>query len=293
MLQKIIYDKIYDKIPDYKKIDELKNKEKGSCYIFGDGKSLKYYDLSTFSNLPSITIGNLSIHNQSNILNLRYSIICDPLVFVPGKCFLDYIKRFLLQIKERNISNAFKLIFPIKKLYDAMLFSPKKVLLNNNKPILNSNFIAHCSNFYPTRYLSKSYYFKYNSKTNEKIDLQLNNFQFNVNVSSLRFSIYFAMFLGFKKIYLVGFDYHDIEPKGGHWYEFGKAHPYLGKQDNDYIKFMQKFIEIKIITLNKSQGDDYISYKDFSGNDLKYKENNEIIKKEKLDLLKMYDYKIS
>jgi hypothetical protein len=288
----MLYKIIYNKIPNYKKIDILKNKEKGACYIFGDGISLKYYNLLSFSNLPSLSLGNLSIHNQSKFLNLKYSIICDPLVFLPGKCFLDYLKRFILQIKEKNISSALKLIFPIKKLYQASLFSPKKILFTDNEVILNSKFIAHCSNYYATKFLNKSYYYKYDLRINEKIHKFLDKFSFNVYASSLRFSIYFAIFLGFKKIYLVGCDYLDIEPKSGHWYEIGRAKPYLGKQDSEYIKLMRNFIDIKIITLHKSDGKNYISYKDFSGNNLEYKENNEIVSKEKLDLLKMYDYKI-
>ena len=48
MLQKIIYDQIYNKIPLNKKINALKNKEDEACYIFGDGKSIKYYNLQSF-----------------------------------------------------------------------------------------------------------------------------------------------------------------------------------------------------------------------------------------------------
>jgi tRNA(Ile)-lysidine synthase TilS/MesJ len=54
----------------------------------------------------------------------------------------------------------------------------------------------------------------------------------------------------------------------------------------DYIEFMRKFMEIKIITLNKSYGEHFISYKDFSGNNLEYKENNKIISIKKLAILK-------
>ena len=45
-------------------------------------------------------------------------------------------------------------------------------------------------------------------------------------------------------------------------------------------------MEIKIITLNKSYGEHFISYKDFSGNNLEYKENNKIISIKKLAILK-------
>ena len=49
---------------------------------------------------------------------------------------------------------------------------------------------------------------------------------------------------------------------------------------------MRKFINIKIITLNKSYGENFISYKDYSGKNLKYKENYDIISTKKLALLK-------
>ena len=49
-MKKKLYNKIYKKIPDSSKITKLKNTEKGACYIFGDGKSLKYYDFSISSN---------------------------------------------------------------------------------------------------------------------------------------------------------------------------------------------------------------------------------------------------
>ena len=45
-------------------------------------------------------------------------------------------------------------------------------------------------------------------------------------------------------------------------------------------------MEIKIITLDKSYGEHFISYKDYSGNNLEYKENNEIISIKKLIILK-------
>ena len=292
MLQKIIYDQIYNKIPHNKKINILKNKEDGACYIFGDGKSIKYYNLQSFSNLPSISLGNLSIHKQSKYLNLKYSLICESFVFTKGKCLTDYLKRFIRQVREKNISSGLKLIYPLEKLYQASQFSPKKILFENNEIILNSNLIAHCSNYYSTRFLDNSYYFDYNFKSNNNIDTYLENHKINSFISSLRFSIYFSIFLGFKKIYLVGCDYNDIEPKSGHWYEADKILPYSGKQDKNYIELMRKFVDIKIITFNKSDGTNYISYKDFSGNDLEYKENIEIVEKEKLELLKLYDYKI-
>jgi hypothetical protein len=121
---------------------------------------------------------------------------------------------------------------------------------------------------------------------NKKIDDDSNQNSLKVYSGSFYFSIYLAIFLGFKEIYLVGCDYQDIEPTCEHWWEKGKPVPILPKKVFlDYLNYMRKFIEIKIITLNKSYGKNYISYKDFSGEKLEYKENIEIIKPEKKDLL--------
>ena len=101
-MKKDFYKKIYEKVPDSKKITILKNIEKGACYIFGDGKSLKYYDLSSFSDLPSISLGYLSLHNDSKFLNLKYILSCDSFSFFPGKNYYDYYLVFKSYIKSKE-----------------------------------------------------------------------------------------------------------------------------------------------------------------------------------------------
>ena len=70
-----------------------------------------------------------------------------------------------------------------------------------------------------------------------------------------------------------------------HWWEHGEP-KLTNMPSKKYIEFMRNFIEIKIITLNKSFGNDFISYKNFSGKSLEYKENNKIICAKKLALLR-------
>ena len=281
-MKKKLYDKIYEKIPVSKKITNLKNIEKGACYIFGDGKSLKYYDFSSFSDLPSISLGIVSLHDGSKFLNLKYTLSCEPFGLWPGKNVYHDFHNFKKFIKRKQYLRALSYISPHK-----FLNSFSKLLFTDNEVLLNSNFITHCNNYPFTKFLSNSFYFNPYLKINENIDNDLNKFFNIVYESSINFSIYFAYFLGFKKIYLVGCDYQDIEPTIKHWFEKGKAIAYSGKKNStNYIEFMRKFMEIKIITLNKSYGKHFISYKDFSGNDLVYKENNEIISRKKLTILK-------
>ena len=280
-----LYEKIYQNIPDIKKIINLKNLEKGTCFIFGDGKSLKYYNLSSFSNYPSISLGLVSLLNGSKNLKLKYSLQCDSFSSFPGKNIFDYFQNFNSYIKAKKYSKAFDFISPYK-LLRMSLNGYSKLYFKDNEILLNSNFITHCSNYYFTKFLNNSFYFNYHLKINENIDKDLSKNFFNVYESSLNFSIYLAIFLGFNKIYLVGCDYHDIEPMVAHWWEKGKPLTYTGKQAHNYIDFMRNYIDIHIITLNKSYGSNFISYKDFSGNNLEYKENREIINIKKLEMLK-------
>jgi hypothetical protein len=285
-MKKKLYNKIYKKIPDSSKITKLKNTEKGACYIFGDGKSLKYYDFSNFSDLPSISLGLASLHAGSKFLNLKYSLTCDPYSLWPGKNIYDYFTQNIKEsIKSKEYLRALTYLSPYK-FFELSLNSYSKLLLTDNKVLLNSNVISHCSNYKFVKFLENSFYFMPHLKINGNIDNDLNKNFFNVYKGSIYFSIYFAYFLGFKKIYLVGCDYQDIEPTVTHWWEKGKPAPHSGETAKNYIEFMRKFIEIKIITLNKSYGEHYISYKNFSGKNLEYKENSEIISIKKLAMLK-------
>tara|TARA_B100001989_G_scaffold253028_1_gene237586 strand:- start:359 stop:1231 length:873 start_codon:yes stop_codon:yes gene_type:complete len=283
-MKKILYENIYERIPTSQKIINFKNSEKGACYIFGDGKSLKYYNFSSFSNLPSISLGLLSLHKGSKFLNIKYSLNCDSFSLIPGKNIYDYFIRFKSLIRSENPSRALSFL-SIIKLMRLGTSSYSKLLFTDNNILFNSNFITHCSNYYFTKFLNNSFYFNHHMKINENLDNQINKNLFNPYESSLNFSIYFAIFLGFTKIYLVGCDYQDIEPMSEHWWEHGEP-KLTNMPSKKYIEFMRNFIEIKIITLNKSFGNDFISYRNFSGKSLEYKENNKIICAKKLALLR-------
>ena len=64
---------------DWKKFS---NRHKGeSCYIFGDGPSIKWFDLGLFSDKPSIVTGLLHHHNDFDKLNVKYATLIDPWIF--------------------------------------------------------------------------------------------------------------------------------------------------------------------------------------------------------------------
>ena len=70
--------------PIIKRTSLLKDAHRGeSCYIFGDGISVKWFDLSSFSDKPVISLNKIVLHNDSNFLNLKYGIFLEPWYFYP------------------------------------------------------------------------------------------------------------------------------------------------------------------------------------------------------------------
>ena len=53
-----------------------------SCYIFGDGVSLKWFDLEAFANKPSILLNKFILHKDANKLDLKYHFLIEPFFFL-------------------------------------------------------------------------------------------------------------------------------------------------------------------------------------------------------------------
>ena len=130
---------------------------------------------------------------------------------------------------------------------------------------------------------------KLNLNLNEIFKLKKN--EINFLKSSLRFSISLASYMGFKKIYLVGFDYLDDYATYYHWYEF-KSEKSL-KKSNYEKKFFKKILskkKSKIILINKN-GKSYslpsISYKDFCKKNLIKSKKRNILKKKFLNIIRL------
>ena len=60
--------------PILRRIERYKNIHRGeSCYLFGDGISIKYFDLNKFTNKISIPCGFLLFHNDFDVLHTPYA----------------------------------------------------------------------------------------------------------------------------------------------------------------------------------------------------------------------------
>jgi len=82
---KQILKKVLDKIarPITNRLIGFKGRHKGeSCYLFGDGVSIKSFDLDAFPEKPAFALGILPFHKQANALNIRYALLIQPFFFI-------------------------------------------------------------------------------------------------------------------------------------------------------------------------------------------------------------------
>ena len=246
------------------KFGKLKNKHLGEeCYIFGDGVSLKYFDLNKFNDKPSIVSNNFIFHKHFNKLNIKYYAIYEPFWFLPiFVAGFKGIKFMLNRIQKAHIKK-------FKSNPEITFFTD----ISNSLRIKGDNIL----------YLEKSFFQEYLPISLKKTD---------VFKGSLRIEISLAIFLGFKKAYLVGHDYTHSESHSSHFYEIGKGtrRPH-NNWNKGFFNSIKKYIDLTTVTV--SGGADSISsisYKELT-NDLPfYKENNEIVEKESLDILSSWPY---
>lgn len=201
------------------KMKKLSKSETGACYIFGNGSSLKYLDLSKFSDLPAIGCNLLCLHSHVGELNLRYYTFLDPMYSMGSQSreFLNRFKDFI-----RCSKNTTFLVSP----YD--LFKIR---------LPNVSFLAPLSDNWP-------------GNDNQELARMLRRSN-NPLVGSLRAQILLAIFLGFEKLILVGHDYTLTPTKSGHFYENEIDSTFdLSGWNKEFLHEISKLVEIVSLGIN-------------------------------------------
>ena len=242
------------------------NYHKGeSCYIFGDGPSIKWFDLNAFSDKISIITGLLHHHKDFHNLNVKYATLIEPWIFA------GYKVRGLFN---PDLSQE-KLIIDDKITNDYRQYM---------KQSINTEFFINLSNYLSMRGKNINYVYKdLPLKNNVKL---LNNFE--LFGGSFYASLSLAYFLGFSKVYLIGHDAWTIQPvRNIRFYENGQGRTFNKEQGRDeQLEAYKQLIEIYTISPNgKSNNVININYEDFTSSKIKYKENREILSKSSLELL--------
>jgi hypothetical protein len=238
-----------------KKNQKFKNLHKDeSCYLFGNGYSLKCYDLKLFNDKPSIGCNSLFAHKGIKELNLKYYYIGHGFLFYKfwknqyKKC---YEKNELGAFCRKNINN-----YP-----DAQYF----ISLNNYFGIRGDN-------------INYVYHFGQVNKLSGHSEMDA---IFTTMGGAMMGMIGVASYMGFTDITLVGCDYTFSPKMHRHFFEKGPSKRTQGAPFNgEVLNFIKNKVTIRtLIPDEEFRGDvlPAITYKELFGEDPVYKENNEIV----------------
>jgi len=244
-----------------KKLENIHNGE--SCYIFGDGHSIKYYDISNFNDKIGIACNHFPFHKDFKKTNVKYSVLIEPYYFMP---FFDTI------FKKRKVESIFS--------FNPISYNYRK-LIKSNKSII---FFVNLSNWLCLRGKNVHFLYKNILSQKKKYDNEICK-KFDCDKGVLRRAISLSVYLGFKEINLVGCDYLFYPKQIGHWYE--KGQPIIDfKFDKSYIdefisEVKKEKIIFKLISPDKVKSNiDTITYFELFKKETNYNENIELLSDE-------------
>jgi len=244
--------------PMLKRINKFKNAHKNeSCYLIGDGISVKYFDLNKFTDMISIPCGYLPFHNDYDCLHVPYATLIETYYFYPTT-----------RVFSSRESDAGRiLIFNyLQKEYRKIIkkYQTTEFFVNlSNYPVLFNENITYTFRDIPDSSLGNDHISK----------------KFNCYAGSLRVQILLAIYMGFDHVYLVGHDYTHSPARSLHWYEKGKGlltpMPEFSK---DFLNYAKNFIDITTITVDSGSDNlDFKTYQEHTGASPLFRENTELL----------------
>ena len=234
------------------------------CYIFGDGQSIQRYDISRFSDRIGIAVATFPRHKQAIELNLRYWVLAEPFLLTPP------FTRGGFSSRTNRVRHY--------RLYRRREADGSRLLR-----------IVHITNL-PVELGSRSkYIFEQFPASKHKNQWRSRRDYFSGSVNS---AVSLAIYLGFKRAYLIGFDYTHAPPTTGHWYE-KTNHDVIDtgiiEYKRDYFAWAQKYIElITVVPTPQSTNLPSVDYESFTGAKLQYRGHHELATSEDLALLALW-----
>lgn len=253
---------------EFKQNLKFKDIHKGeTCYIIGNGVSLKSMSLDRFSDKVSIGSNSLFFHKDFKKLDCKYYQI------PPSFFFLPY-RRFYGKFQKNYLSGLYR----------------KKI-----NSYTGTHFFTSIYNRFSMRANNVSYEHHFGKKDWDKNYLELDG-AFSCMSGATRAMIGTAIYMGFEKAIMVGVDYTFSPSLNHHFYDKGCGVQKTGQlYDELFFKSIQEKIDLLTITLDgyKSEMLNYKTYYEYTGDNENYKENTELVDVEILDHLhKQGFYKI-
>jgi hypothetical protein len=241
--------------PVLRRNNKFKDIHKGeTCYIIGNGASLKSMDLGCFSDKLTIGLNFLCIHNQFDKLNCPYFVIPAPKFLYPF-----YENPYTGKIQFNSTIQAFRK--SIKKYPDISLFTS-------------------ISNIFGYGAKSHNYYIHHFGVHEPSADYFDMSAIFSFMKGGLYSGLGIAMYMGFHKVILIGCDYLFSPMQDRHFYSKGDAVRSTNHKNiyESLLKESQQNLDILLITdTSRSSFLSYQHYQDFTGKELEYQENIDIV----------------
>lgn len=237
------------------------------CYIFGDGASVKLYDLSLLCDKPGIAVGCMPRHIDFSKTDVRYWMLPEPMFFWPALRKREYASR-----KTRRLYQNF--------------YRPQEMVDREIVTFLD------VTNF-PTGFMRNTYYVFDRFPKNRRFDSVKDNI--DLFAGSFNASLSLALYFGFKRAFLIGFDYTHNPPTAGHWYEVGSGIPQDWNSYNDeFIAWISQYLEIvTVVPAPQKTKLQSIEYENLTNGSLQYRENNALLSSDAMDVLDLIeDYRI-
>lgn len=248
---------------------EFKGRHKGeTCYIVGNGASLKYMDLNAFSNHVSIGLNLICVHKDLKALDMPYLVLPQPFYFYP------WVVRRNRKLQRNSMG---------------------KFIGNVITGIPNVSLFTTLSNYFGPKIPNTYFLHHFGHKQPDSSVCEIDGC-FSFIKGALDVGIGLAINMGFEKAYLLGCDYLSSPFKSRHFYDYG--HPVInanGIHPYDLLlREASNSIELRLIT--DRGGSDWLpsdEYQSFTGRMLNYRENTEIVSAQYLqEMEKAYQKKL-
>lgn len=252
-----------------KRNKKFKNIHAGeTCYIFGNGGSLKYYDISKLSkDIPAIVCAYSLVDTRMNSLNVKYMVVTD------SYCLYPLLYNTYPHVRKLQINR-------VRPIYKKIMEKTKNV-----------HFFISLTNLYATLFWKTplNYVFHFGKKIPLSDDMA-GNFSNVEGAADVMLAT--AKYLGFSKAIVMGCDYFGVPPMLGHFY--ADYEPFAWDDSDNALKEYRakriqpaKGIDVLVILPEgiSSSHFNYDSYENYFGLAKKYQENHDFIDSSDLNML--------
>ena len=259
--------------PFVKKNKAFKNKHLGeTCFIFGNGGSLKYYDIDELPDNPSIVCSYSLIDNRLKKMNVKYFALTDSYLLYP---FLFNTYPHIRKFQINNIKQIF---------WDSIRGYNKGITIFTSLTNIYASFFKR---------LNINFFHHFENKNSNSCDL---SGDFSTCHGAVDIMLGMAQYMGFSKAIIMGCDYLGTPIMQGHFYADGRHKPHYSSKHHEegYSNFRQrvkavgKDIETLVILPEGVTSPDfnYDSYENYFGLEKNYRNNFDFIDQKYIELLR-------